>query len=152
MTDGDAALLEELREMWMTYDPPPPGLVATMIAVVAAADLDEEWEMLTLARDSRDEPAAQVRGLATSRILYFTAVEGWSLDAELDEGQVRGQLLDFDGDMGSVEVVVETTDGQSWVAGLDEVGFFALVAEPTGSVRFTVRDGARSATSRWIEL
>jgi len=152
MTDGDAALLEELRAMWMTYDPPPPGLVATMIAAVAAADLDEEWEMLALVRDSRDEPAARVRGLATSRILYFTAAEGWSLDAELDEGQVRGQLLDFDGDMGSVEVVVETTDGQSWATGLDEVGFFALVAEPTGSVRFTVRDGYRSATSRWIEL
>jgi hypothetical protein len=152
MTDGDAALLEELRAMWMTYDPPPPGLVATMIAAVAAADLDEEWEMLALVRDSRDEPAARVRGLATSRILYFTAAEGWSLDAELDEGQVRGQLLDFDGDMGSVEVVVETTDGQSWATGLDEVGFFALVAEPTGSVRFTVRDGHRSATSRWIEL
>ena len=152
MTDGDAALLEELRDMWMTYDPPPPGLVATMIAAVAAADLDAEWEMLTLVRDSRDEPAAKVRGLATSRILYFTAAEGWSLDAELDDGQVRGQLLDFDGDMGSVEVVVETTDGQSWTTALDEVGFFAVRAEPTGSVRFTVRDGGRSATSRWIEL
>ena len=152
MTDGDAALLEELRDMWMTYDPPPPGLVATMIAAVAAADLDAEWEMLTLVRDSGDEPAAQVRGLATSRILYFTAAEGWSLDAELDDGQVRGQLLDFDGDMGAVEVVVETSDGQSWTTALDEVGFFALSAEPTGSVRFTVRDGARSATSRWIEL
>ena len=152
MTDGDAALLEELRDMWMTYDPPPPGLVATMIAAVAAADLDAEWEMLTLVRDSGDEPAAQVRGLATSRILFFTAAEGWSLDAELDDGQVRGQLLDFDGDMGSVEVVVETTDGHSWTTALDEVGFFALSAEPTGSVRFTVRDGARSATSRWIEL
>jgi len=48
--------------------------------------------------------------------------------------------------------VVETTDGQSWTTALDEVGFFALAAEPTGSVRFTVRDGGRSATSRWIEL
>ena len=152
MNDGDAALLEELRDMWMTYDPPPPGLVATMIAAVAAADLDAEWEMLTLVRDSRDEPAARVRGLATARILYFTAAEGWSLDAELDDGQVRGQLLDFDGDMGAVEVVVEATDGQSWTTALDEVGFFALGAEPTGSVRFTVRDGARSATSRWIDL
>ena len=152
MTDGDAALLEELRDMWMTYDPPPPGLVATMIAAVAAADLDAEWEMLTLVRDSRDEPAARVRGLATSRILYFTAAEGWSLDAELDDGQVRGQLLDFDGDMGAVEIVVETTDGQSWTTALDEVGFFALTGEPTGSVRFTVRAGTRSATSRWIDL
>jgi hypothetical protein len=32
------------------------------------------------------------------------------------------------------------------------VGFFVLAAEPTGSVRFTVRDAGRSATSRWIEI
>ncbi|WP_322919599.1 hypothetical protein [Nocardioides renjunii] len=152
MTTGDAALLEELRDMWLTYDPPPPGLVATMIAAVAAAGLDDEWEMLVLVRDSRDEPAAQVRGLATSRMLHFTAGEGWSLEVELDEGQVRGQLLDLDGDMGAVEVVLETSDGQSWATALDEVGFLAIAAEPTGSVRFTVRHAGGSATSRWLEL
>ena len=54
MTSGDAALLGELRDMWTTYDPPPPGLVATMIAAVAAAEIDEEWEMLVLLRDSAD--------------------------------------------------------------------------------------------------
>ncbi|WP_210438210.1 hypothetical protein [Nocardioides xinjiangensis] len=152
MTADDAALLEELREMWMAYDPPPADLVATMIAAVAAAGLDDEWEVLVLMRDSADGPAAPVRGLGTSRILYFTAAEGWSLDAELDEGQVRGQLADFDGDLGSVEVVVETTDGQRWVTPLDEVGFFALRAEPTGSLRFTVRHGDHAASSRWVEL
>ncbi|QSR31834.1 hypothetical protein CFI00_15225 [Nocardioides sp. S5] len=153
MTTGDdAALLEELRAMWTTYDPPPPDLIPTMIAVVAAVDLDAEWELLVLVRDSADEPAAQVRGLGTSRILYFTAAEGWSLDAELDGGQVRGQLLDFDRDLGSVEVVVETTDGQSWTTGLDEVGFFAIAAEPTGSIRFTVRYRRRAISSRWVEL
>jgi hypothetical protein len=103
-------------------------------------------------RDSADEPAAQVRGLGTSRILYFTAAEGWSLDAELDEGQVRGQLLDFDGDLGSVEVVLETTDGQTWTTVLDEVGFFAIAAEPTGSIRFTVRYRSKVVSSRWVEL
>lgn len=152
MTAGDAALLEELREMWMTYDPPPPGLVATMIAAVAAADLDDEWEMLVLVRDSAREPAAEVRGLGTARILYFTAVQGWSLDAEIDSGQVRGQLLDFDGELTSVEVVVETTDDQSWATRLDEVGFFAIPAEPTGSIRFTVRHDGMTASSRWVEV
>ena len=155
MTSSDTALLEELRDMWTTYDPPPADLVATMIAVVAAADLDDEWETLVLMSDSADGPAAQVRGLGTSRILYFTAAEGWSLDAELDEGQVRGQLLDFGGDLGGVEVVVETTDGQTWTTGLDEVGFFAISAEPTGSIRFTVRHGRHKrhgASSRWVEL
>ena len=152
MTSGDAALLEELRDMWKTYDPPPPGLVATMIAAVAAADLDDEWEMLVLLRDSADGPSAQVRGLNTARVLYFSAAAGWSLDAELDGAQVRGQLLDFEGDMSSVEVTVETTDGQVWTTPLDESGFFLIEAEPTGSVRFTVRAGDSVSSSRWVEI
>lgn len=152
MTTGDAALLEELRDMWLTYDPPPPGLVATMIAAVAAAGLDDEWEMLVLVRDSALEPTAEVRGLATARMLYFTAADGWSLDAEIDGDQVRGQLLDLDGDLGTVQVTLETADGRSWTTPLDEVGFFAIEAEPTGSVRFTVRVGDAAASTRWVQL
>ena len=152
MTSGDAALLGELRDMWTTYDPPPPGLVATMIAAVAAAEIDEEWEMLVLLRDSADGPTAQVRGLSTARVLYFSAASGWSLDAEIDGDQVRGQLLDFEGDLTSVEVTVETTDDQTWTTPLDESGFFLIEAEPTGSIRFTVRSGASVSSSRWVEL
>jgi hypothetical protein len=152
MTSGDGALLGELRDMWTTYDPPPAGLVATMIAAVAAAEIDEEWEMLVLLRDSADGPAAQVRGLSTARVLYFSAAAGWSLDAEIDGDQVRGQLLDFEGDLGSVEVTVETTDDQTWTVPLDESGFFMIEAEPTGSIRFTVRAGDSVSSSRWVEL
>jgi hypothetical protein len=152
MTSGDAALVGELRDMWTAYDPPPPGLVATMIAAVAAADLDEEWEVLVLLRDSADGPAAQVRGLSTARVLYFSAASGWSLDAEIDGDQVRGQLLDFEGDLTSVDVTVETTDDQTWTTPLDESGFFLVEAEPTGSIRFTVRSGNTVSSSRWVEL
>jgi hypothetical protein len=148
----DDGLLDDLRAMWLLADPPPPGLAAGMVATVAAADLDREWELLVLVRDSADEPAAQVRGLASARILYFTAAEGWSLDAEIDGDQVRGQLLDFDGDMGSVEVAVETRGGESVTSGLDEVGFFVISAEVSGEIRFTVSNGTGSASSRWIEV
>jgi hypothetical protein len=152
MTSEDGALLGELRDMWTTYDPPPAGLVAAMIAAVAAAEIDEEWEMLVLLRDSAHGPTAQVRGLSTARVLYFSAAAGWSLDAEIDGDQVRGQLLDFEGDVGSVEVTVETTDGQTWTIALDESGFFMIEAEPTGSIRFTVRAGGSVSSSRWVEL
>lgn len=152
MTTEDTRLLDDLRDMWWRSDPPPPGLTQTMIAAVVAAELDDEWELLALVRDSADEPAAQVRGLATARMLYFTAAAGWSLDAEIDDGQVRGQLLDLDGDMGSVEVTIETAGGRSWTTRLDEVGFFAIDAEPTGSIRFTVRRGATVSSSRWLAL
>ncbi len=152
MTDTDSALLDELRQMWATADPPPPGLTATMISVVAAVDLDQEWELLTLVSDSADGPGAQVRGLSTARVLYFDAASGWSLEAEIDGDQVRGQLLDLEEDMGSVEVSLETRSGATWTTTLDEVGFFAMRAEPTGAVRFTVRVGDRLATSRWIDV
>lgn len=156
MTDADdardVALLEELRTMWVTYDPPPPGLTAAMIAVVAAADLDDEWEMLTLVSDSADEPVAQVRGLSTARVLYFNAAAGWSLEAEIDGDDVKGQLLDHPGDMGSVEIALETRDGTSWTTGVDEVGFFALRAGPASSVRFAVTIDGRVARSRWLDV
>ncbi len=152
MTDGDTALLEELRDMWLTYDPPPPGLTPAMIAVVAAAGLDQEWELLVLVSDSADGPVSQVRGLSTSRVLYFNAAAGWSLEAELDGDQVKGQLLDLDDDLTAVEVRVETRGGASSETTLDEVGFFSLQAEIAGAVRFTVRIGDRLATSHWLDV
>jgi hypothetical protein len=85
-------------------------------------------------------------------VLYFSAAAGWSLDAEIDGDQVRGQLLDFQGDLTSVEVTVETTDDQTWTTPLDESGYFLIEAEPTGSIRFTVRSGDSVSSSRWVEL
>lgn len=152
MTADDNELLADVRAMWHRADPPPPGLADKMIATVAAADLDEELELLVLVRDSALEPQAQVRGVATARVLYFQAVQGWSLDAEIDDNRVTGQLLDFDGDMGSIEVVVETAGGASWSAGLDEVGFFALQTDLTDSVRFTVRQDGIGSMSGWVKL
>lgn len=152
MTTDDDRLLGDLRGMWHQADPPPTGLTDRMIASVAAADLDEELEMLVLVHDSATGPQAQVRGLATARVLYFQAAQGWSLDAEIDEDQVRGQLLDFQGDMGSLEVVVETKDGATWTCRLDEVGFFTLQAQLGGSIRFTVRQGEARSVSGWVTL
>ena len=152
MTNDDSRLTAGLRAMWQQTDPPPPGLVEKMIATVAAADLDDELELLVLVRDSADEPAAQVRGVGTARVLYFQAVHGWTLEAEIDGDRVSGQLLDFDGDLAAVEVGVETSDGDTRAVGLDEVGFFLLEAELTASVRFTVRQDGVTSMSGWVQL
>ena len=152
MTEEDSALLEELRTMWLTYDPPPSGLTETMIAVVVSAGLDDEWELLVLVSDSADGPTAQVRGLSTSRVLYFNAAAGWSLEAEIDGDDVRGQVLDLDSDRGAGEVRVETRDGASWTTTLDEVGFFSMQAQLAGAVRFAVRIGEHVATSHWLDV
>lgn len=150
--DDDSRLLDDLRDMWWRADPPPPGLASAMVAAVAAADLDDEWELLVLVSDSADGPAAQVRGLSSSRVLYFNAESGWSLEAEIDGDEVRGQLLDLDGDPGSVVVGLEARDGTSWTTELDEVGFFSMRAAAAGGVRFTVRIGRKVAASGWLDV
>ena len=152
MTTEDTALLADLRAMWQAVDPPPAELPEQMIATVASADLEEELELLVLVRDSATEPAAQVRGLGTARVLYFRAVQGWTLDAEIDGEVIRGQLLDYDGDMSRIEVTLETKSGEQWSSGLDEVGFFGLVAQPSGFIRFSVRQGRTVSSSRWVEV
>ena len=153
MSDDDR-LLDELRRMWERADPPPPGLGAAMVATVVAADLDEEWELLTLVRDSADEGLAQVRGLGTARMLSFSAAAGWSLEAEIDGEGFSGQVLDLaaDQDPTLVEVAVETRTGERWSVPLDEFGFFSLTAPASGTVRFTVRFAGVVASSHWVEV
>ncbi len=153
MTEDDR-LLAELRRMWVRADPPPRSLGATMVATVAAADLDDEWELLTLVRDSADEPVSQVRGLGTARMLSFSAAAGWSLEAEIDGEQFSGQVLDLAPDVApaDVEVALETREGESWTTRLDEFGFFSLTATARGALRFTVRFAGVVASSHWVEV
>jgi hypothetical protein len=151
-TDDDTRLLDDLRDMWWRADPPPPGLTSTMISAVAADGLDDEWEILVLVSDSAHAPAAQVRGLSTARVLYFNATAGWSLEAEIDGDEVRGQLLDLDVDLSSVVVGLEARDGTSWSTQVDEVGYFTMRAGAAGSVRFTVSVGRSVAASGWLEV
>lgn len=152
MTTGDDRLLADVRRMWHEVDPPAKDLVERMIAAVASADLDIELELMELVRDSADEAPVGVRGDAPVRVLHFAGLHGWVLETEIDADQVRGQLLDFPGDLRSVEVVVETAEGGEWTTGLDEVGFFVLDAGLAGSVRFGVRHEDSGSISGWVRL
>lgn len=148
----DDFLIDALRDMWRKADPPPADLTAKMIAQVAAADLDLEWELLALTRDSANEDSPAVRGLATTRILSFASAEGWSLDAEIDAGQVRGHVFDLPGDRTPVHVSVRSRSGEEWSATVDEFGFFAIDGQPTGEVRLVVWHGPFVAVSGWLAL
>jgi hypothetical protein len=152
MTNDESRLLADLRAMWQQADPEPAELTDAMIAAVAGARLDEELEMLVLVSDSATRPEAQVRGSSTARVLYFQAEQGWSLDAEISDDQVSGQMLDFEGDMGSVEVVVETPQGATWATRVDEVGFFSVQVELTDAVRFTIRHRGPGSVTAWVKL
>lgn len=152
MTSEDDRLLAQLKDMWKQADPPPEGLSDAMVAAVAAADLDDELELLVLVRDSADEPAAEVRGVRATRVLYFRAALGWTLDAEIKGDRVQGQLQDFQGSLDSIQVSVETRAGDRWSSGLDEVGFFGIRADLSGWIRFIVSQGDVHARSGWVEL
>ena len=93
-----------------------------------------------------------MRGVATTRVLYFRAVEGWTLEAEIDGDHISGQLVDYQDHLGPVEVTAETMAGERWSAELDEVGFFTLRAECHGWIRFRVSQDGLDARSGWVEV
>jgi len=152
MTHEDARLLADLRVMWQQADPPRPDLADELVAVVVTADLDEALELLVLVHDSASGPQTAVRGVSTSRVLRFRTPQGWTLQVELDGDRLRGELLDVDEDLATVEVGAETSGGETQWVHPDEVGFFTVHAELLGAVRFTVRRGGLSTTSGWVPL
>ena len=53
------ALLAVVRKVWTERDPVPEGLVARMQAVVAAEDVDFDYELLVLIERSRELTGAR---------------------------------------------------------------------------------------------
>jgi hypothetical protein len=47
-TPTDAQLMEAIRDLWEAADPPPPDLADGVLAALAAADLELEYELMTL--------------------------------------------------------------------------------------------------------
>ena len=48
----DAQLMDAIRDLWETADPPPPDLADGVLAALAAADLELEYELMTLIETS----------------------------------------------------------------------------------------------------
>jgi hypothetical protein len=106
--------------------------------------IDEE--LLALTHDSLEMADAAVRGALDVRTLGFES-DGLSLEIEVDDDRVFGQVLDTDAD----EVLVESVAEGSQTCPVDASGVFSLVV-PTGPVRFAVRvDGVLRHTP-WIVL
>lgn len=69
MSADDAALFHALRQTWEKVDPVPADLIDRMIVAVAAADLSDEYALLTLVVDT---DARAVRGESDALTLQFT--------------------------------------------------------------------------------
>jgi hypothetical protein len=121
---ADAALFGQLRGMWQTLDPVPPGLADRMVAAVAIEDLTREWTLLTLL-DGRD--LAAVRGESDTLILQFSdgtssvmlhvsmtedgqrRVDGWidppALEVRLSQGETEWGATPSEGGRFEIEGV-----------------------------------------------
>jgi hypothetical protein len=106
-----------------------------------------DQELLSLTHDSSLQGVAAVRGTEDSRTLAF-AGGGMSLELEVDEGTLTGQVL-LSGT--ASEVTMERADGESRTARTDASGFFTL-PDASGPVRFAVEIDGTVRHTEWIVL
>jgi hypothetical protein len=142
--EDDEAMMAELR-----------GAVAARAAVTdqarAAAKGAFAWrtideELMNLAHDS-ESAEMLVRGAQTARVLGFSG-RGLTLEIELDEGQLSGQVVP--GRVCRVSVV--SVSGEPLTVDTDESGFFTLPLDRRGPVRFTVDVDGGTQSTLWVTL
>jgi hypothetical protein len=141
----DRELFTELRGMWDGRDPVPAGLVDDVLVALAALDLADEYELLTLVSDSahrlgaRAETGARVLEFAHSSITVMLRV------SELDDGTVRVDGWTAPARPGLVRLDRGASDESAPVSGDGRFEFSRL---PHGLARLTLvpDDGAGFTT------
>jgi hypothetical protein len=164
---ADEETLAELRRMWEQLDPPPSDLVDDMLVGLAAAELADEYAVLTLVADQRQ--LAGARGGSAPRTLEFALRRPGGDVAlllrigELDDGAVRvdgwlaqegsaGWLaLEVDG-AATGTVLLERDSGEDATAELTPGGRFEFARLHRGSARLTVAIGTGPAASDRLNL
>ena len=115
-------------------------------AAFAWRTVDEE--LMRLSHDSFLADEVLVRGTADSaRVLGFEGAE-FSLEVELDAGNVMGQVVPAR----SCRVAVLTPSGELGSAVTDDTGFFTLTATVEGPIRFTVTCDEEVQSTDWLTL
>ena len=84
-TPTDAQLMDAIRDLWEAADPPPPDLADGVLAALAAADLELEYELMTLVETNGLR--AGVRG--TQRHHHRRAVDAGVLQRHLSPARPR---------------------------------------------------------------
>jgi hypothetical protein len=107
--------------------------------------IDEE--LMALTHDSAMLATAAVRGPEDARTLAFEGA-GLSLELEVEEGAVTGQLLQA---ASGTVITMERADGESRTARTDASGFFIL-PDASGPVRFLVEDDGHTRRTEWTVL
>jgi hypothetical protein len=139
-----AALEARLRSAADLFDPVPPDLTDAALAAYSFRTLDAELARLTF--DSLVEGAGAVRGdTAGPRVLTFTA-GGTTIEVELAEGRLVGQLLPAE----PAEVEVRFTERSTTVSA-DALGRFTVEPLDPGPVSLRCRiTPDRTIVTDWI--
>jgi hypothetical protein len=141
----DEGLMEELARAAQQEREVPDHRRRAAYAAFAWRTIDED--LMSLTHDSLLSATAAVRGPEDARTLSFEG-GGLSLELELDEGTLTGQLLQSGG---GVEVTMERADGESRTARADASGFFTLPGA-SGPTRFAVEVDGTIRRTEWLVL
>ena len=141
----DEGLMEELARAAQQEREVPDHRRRAGYAAFAWRTIDED--LMSLTHDSLLSATAAVRAPEDARTLSFEG-GGISLELELDEGTLTGQLLQSGG---GVEVTMERADGENRTARADASGFFTLPGV-SGPTRFAVEVDGTIRRTEWLVL
>lgn len=145
--DDDDALLAALGDALRSAGEMPEQVGRSGRAAWTWRTIDAELAMLVY--DSLLEDSASVRGgvQTASRLLIFDGGQGASVEFEVTEDELVGQLLPPErGDIRLLRADETYLDLET-----DEVGCFALPI-PAGPFRLLCRSGESTFTTDWVRL
>jgi hypothetical protein len=146
--DDDERLLAEISRAVRESGPLARTIADQARDALSWLTVDEELLLASLGFDSSMEPVGETRGEAgDARILVFTS-SALSMEVEVLDDQVVGQILP----PGVGEVLVETPDGTGRRVSVDESGFFVLPALPKGPVRLRCDTPTGRVVTDWVQL
>lgn len=146
--DDDERLLEELAEAVRDTQPLADTIAAQAEGVLSWRTIDEDLLQASLTFDSSLEAAAETRAdPGQTRLLVFTSTP-LSMELEVNQGEVVGQILP----PGPGEIHVETQEGTEYSVSADESGFFELPSLPADAVRLRCETATGRVVTDWVRL
>lgn len=146
---ADDDLFEDLRAAYKEMGPVPPEVIAAGKAAFELRTLDLELALLTY--DSQRDPelagAFRANELAVRRLVF--SLDGTSIDIDVLADSIVGQISPAT----SGRIVVETRDGRSALAEVDESGMFTVALVRPAEIRLRVEPSDRRAfATEWARV
>jgi hypothetical protein len=145
----DERLLGALREAMRARQAVPPGFVETAKSVYAWHNIDAELAQLTYdSRRDKDRSVSLRSEAASVRALTFTSAHT-SIELEVTEDSLLGQVMP----PGEGTIEVQTREGVTAAAPVDEIGCFTIEPMPPSPFRLRCRTArGTDVVTGWITV